>query len=87
MRHKVLVEDFVHDLAYDFLVLMKDESIWGDSEYDKGFVDSLFETYKMLQEKIALFGLEDLPVVRKMPLAEDWHREGPKIIDIDDIGR
>jgi hypothetical protein len=83
MTNQRKLEDFIHDLVYDLLVLMKDDSIFGETEYDKGYIDSLFEIYKMLQDKISLFELESLPIVKKMPLAEDWHREGAGIIKLD----
>lgn len=72
----VKLENFVHDLVYDFLVLMDDPSIYGDTDYHKGYLDSLYETYKILQDKIELFNLNTLPVADIMPAAELWNREG-----------
>lgn len=82
MNKSDVYEGLVNDIVYDFLVLMSDESIFGDADYDKGYIDCLYETYKIIQDKLELFGIKDLPVLSKMPLAEDWHKRGSKSIHI-----
>ena len=78
-----IYRNLLNDLIYDFLVLMSDDSIFGHTEYDKGYVDSLYEAYRMIEEKIDLFEIVGLPVQEKMPIAEEWHKLGSKAIDLE----
>lgn len=80
MKKLDVYEGLVNDIIYDFLILMSDQSIFGDSDYDKGYIDSLYETYKIIQDKLELFNIKDLKVISKMPLAEDWHKNGSESI-------
>lgn len=80
MKKDEIYEGLINDVIYDFLVLMSDDSIFGDSEYDRGYIDSLYETYKIIQDKLELFNISELTVIKKMPLAEDWHKNGSESI-------
>ncbi len=70
----------MHDIIYDMLHSMSDEAIFTDDEYNKGFVDGLGEAYKIILEKLQLFGIENFPPDIALPSAEDWLRNGPKAI-------
>jgi len=85
MRDKDIYKGLINDIIYDFLVLMKDDSIFGSTDYDKGYIDSLYETYKIIQDKLELFGINDLTVIEKMPLAEEWHKKGSQSVPTLDL--
>jgi hypothetical protein len=83
MNREETLECLLHDLIYDFLILMKDKEIFQENEYGRGYIDSLFETYKMLQDKLVQFNIDGIPAMTKMPDAEEWHRSGPSSINLE----